>query len=36
MKSRTRVVEGKAIGLIEEWDENGSVLGVLFKDEFPQ
>ena len=36
MQSRTRIVEGKAIGLIEEWDENGTLKGVRFKDEFPQ
>ena len=36
MKSRTKIVEGKAIGLIEEWDENGTIQGIRFKDEFPQ
>ena len=34
MKSRTKVKDGKAYGLIEEWDENGSVRGNLFKEEF--
>tara|TARA_B100002019_G_scaffold127640_2_gene109852 strand:- start:2992 stop:3408 length:417 start_codon:yes stop_codon:yes gene_type:complete len=36
MKSRTSISEGKAVGLIEEWDENGSIRGVLFKDEFQE
>ncbi len=36
MKSRTKIIEGAAVGLIEEWDENGTVKGVRFKDEFPQ
>ena len=36
MKSRTKIMEGKAIGLIEEWDENGTIQGIRFKDEFPQ
>ncbi|MAL84989.1 MAG: hypothetical protein CMI23_01345 [Opitutae bacterium] len=36
MKSRTKIVEGTAVGLIEEWDENGTIRGVRFKDEFPQ
>ena len=36
MKSRTKIVDGKAIGLIEEWDENGTIQGIRFKDEFPQ
>ena len=36
IKSRTKIVEGKAIGLIEEWDENGTIQGIRFKDEFPQ
>lgn len=34
MKSRTKIKDGAAYGLIEEWDENGSVRGNLFKDEF--
>ena len=32
MKSRTKVKDGKAYGLIEEWDKNGSLRGNLFKD----
>ena len=36
MKSWTKIVEGKAVGLIEEWDENGTLKGVRFKDEFPK
>ena len=32
MKSRTKVKDGKAYGLIEEWDENGSLRDNLFKD----
>ena len=36
MKLRTRIVDGKAIGLIEEWDENGTLKGVRFKDEYPK
>ena len=36
MKSRTKIVEGKAIGLIEEWDENGTMKGIRFKGEFPK
>lgn len=36
MKSRTKVVEGKGLGLIEEWDENGSVIGTRFKNEFSE
>jgi hypothetical protein len=34
MKSRTKIKNGEAYGLIEEWDENGSVRGNLFKEEF--
>ena len=34
MKTRTRIKEGKAFGLIEEWDANGSVVGARFKGEF--
>lgn len=34
MKSRTRIEEGIAIGLIEEWDGNGTSRGPRFKDEF--
>ena len=33
-KSRTKFSEGLAIGLIEEWDENGSLVGPQFKNEF--
>lgn len=36
MKSRTKIEKGTAVGLIEEWDENGSIKGVRFKDEFPE
>ena len=36
MKSRTKILDGKAIGLIEEWDQNGTMKGVRFKDEFPK
>ena len=36
MKSRTKMVEGKAVGLIEEWDENGTIKGIRFKHEFPK
>ena len=36
MKSRTKMVGGTAVGLIEEWDENGTVRGTRFKNEFPQ
>ena len=35
-KTRTKFVDGIAIGLIEEWDENGSLLGSRFKGEFSQ
>ncbi len=34
LRSRTKVKEGVAYGLIEEWDENGTKLGTPFKDEF--
>jgi len=34
MKSRTKVRNGEAYGLIEEWEDNGSVRGNLFKEEF--
>jgi hypothetical protein len=34
VRSQTKVKEGKAYGLIEEWDENGSRLGTQFKNEF--
>jgi len=33
-RTRTKFSEGLAIGLIEEWDTNGSVLGPQFKNEF--
>ena len=33
-KTRTKFSEGLAIGLIEEWDENGSLVGPQFKNEF--
>lgn len=33
-KTRTKYVDGLAIGLIEEWDGNGSQLGPRFKGEF--
>ena len=33
-KTRTKFLEGIPIGLIEEWDENGSLLGPRFKGEF--
>jgi hypothetical protein len=33
-KTRTKFSEGLAIGLIEEWDNNGSLLGPQFKNEF--
>jgi antitoxin component YwqK of YwqJK toxin-antitoxin module len=36
MKSRTKMIGGTAVGLIEEWDENGTVRGTRFKNEFPQ
>ena len=34
MKTRTKFVDGVAIGLIEEWDMNGSTVGPRFKGEF--
>ncbi len=33
-KTRTQFKEGLAIGLIEEWDANGSSVGPRFKGEF--
>jgi len=33
-KTRTQFAEGIAVGLIEEWDLNGSNLGPRFKGEF--
>ena len=35
LKSRTKVQDGAAYGLIEQWDANGTIIGILFKDEFP-
>ncbi len=32
-KTRAKFVEGQAVGLIEEWDANGSLLGPRFKGE---
>jgi hypothetical protein len=34
VRSRTKIREGLAYGLIEEWDENGTVDGPRFKGEF--
>ena len=34
LKSRTKIRNGIAYGLIEEWDENGSIQGTPFKNEF--
>ena len=34
VRSKTKLRDGKAYGLIEEWDENGTLKGQLFKDEF--
>jgi antitoxin component YwqK of YwqJK toxin-antitoxin module len=34
VRSQTKVKDGKAYGLIEEWDENGTRLGQSFKNEF--
>jgi len=34
IRSQTKVKDGKAYGLIEEWDENGTILGTKFKGEF--
>ena len=36
VKTRTKLKDGKAYGLIEEWDENGTLRGSRFKDEFPR
>ena len=36
MKTRTKIKDGEAYGLIEEWDENGTLTGPRFKDEFPK
>ena len=36
VRTKTKLRDGKAYGLIEEWDENGSLKGQLFKGEFPQ
>ena len=36
VRTKTKLKEGKAYGLIEEWDENGTLKGQLFKGEFPQ
>jgi hypothetical protein len=33
-KSRRKFADGGTIGLIEEWDSNGSLLGPRFKGEF--
>jgi len=33
-KTRTKYVEGLPIGLIEEWDVNGTTVGPRFKGEF--
>ena len=33
-RSRTKIREGLAYGLIQEWDENGTVDGPRFKGEF--
>ena len=34
IRSQTKIKEGEAYGLIEEWDENGTKKGAKFKDEF--
>ncbi|MBP51878.1 MAG: hypothetical protein CMI27_01905 [Opitutae bacterium] len=34
LKSRTKIKNGTAYGLIEEWDENGTLKGTRFKGEF--
>lgn len=34
IRSRTKIKEGVAYGLIEEWDANGTKQGTPFKDEF--
>ena len=36
IRYQTKIKEGKAYGLIEEWDENGTLKGTKFKDEFEQ
>ena len=36
MKTRTKVENGKAYGLIEEWDVNGTLTGPRFKNDFPK
>jgi len=36
VRSRTKLKDGKAYGLIEEWDENGTLKGRRFKGEFPK
>ena len=33
-KTRTRFKDGAPFGLIEQWDENGSLIGPRFKGEF--
>ena len=34
IRSQTKIKEGAAYGLIEEWDRNGTRLGTNFKNEF--
>ena len=34
LRSQTKVKDGLAYGLIEEWDENGTLKGAKFKNEF--
>ena len=34
LRSSTKIKDGKAYGLIREWDENGTSIGPRFKDEF--
>ena len=36
IKTRTKVENGKAYGLIEEWDVNGTLTGPRFKNDFPK
>ena len=36
VRTRTKLRDGKAYGLIEEWDENGTLKGQRFKGEFPK
>ena len=36
VRTKTKLKEGKAYGLIEEWDENGTLKGQRFKGEFPK